>query len=62
MPSVKPRVLIRTEQDVIDRLDRVAKEKHRSRSNLIECILIDYLESYERLGDKGVKHLFSGRI
>lgn len=47
MPSTKPQILIRTDQKLIDALDTIAKEQKRSRANLCELILSEYVEQYE---------------
>lgn len=46
MPSTKPQILIRTDQELIDALDIIAKEQKRSRANLCELILSEYVEKY----------------
>lgn len=46
MPSTKPQILIRTEQELIDALDKIAKEQKRSRANLCELILSQYVDDY----------------
>ena len=43
MPSDKPKIVIRTEQETIDKLDIIAKEQNRSRANLAEYILKDFI-------------------
>jgi metal-responsive CopG/Arc/MetJ family transcriptional regulator len=48
MPSNKPRVLIRTEQEIIDKLDVIAKEENRSRSKTIEYLIKNYIKKYEK--------------
>ena len=47
MPSTKPQILIRTDQELIDALDTIAKEQKRSSANLCELILSEYVEQYE---------------
>ena len=47
MPSTKPQILIRTEQELIDELDEIAKEQKRSRANLCEFVLSQYVEQYK---------------
>lgn len=46
MPSTKPQILIRTDQELIDALDEIAKEQKRSRANLCELILSQYVDNY----------------
>nr|DAO76550.1 MAG TPA: antitoxin [Cressdnaviricota sp.] len=48
MPSDKPKIVIRTEQETIDKLDIIAKEQNRSRANLAEYILKDFISKYEK--------------
>ena len=48
MPSDKPKIVIRTEQETIDKLDIIAKEQNRSRANLAEYILKDFISNYEK--------------
>ncbi len=52
MPSTKPQILIRTDQELIDALDVIAKEQKRSRANLCELILSDYVDSYNSTKNK----------
>lgn len=47
MGSTKPQILIRTNQELIDKLDILAKAENRSRGNLAETILLEYVNSYE---------------
>lgn len=47
MGSTKPQILIRTNQELIDKLDILAKAQNRSRGNLAETILLDYVNKYE---------------
>ena len=48
MPSDKPKIVIRTEQETIDKLNIIAKEQNRSRANLAEYILKDFISKYEK--------------
>ena len=48
MPSDKPKIVIRTEQETIDKLDIIAKEQNRSRANLAEYILKGFISKYEK--------------
>ena len=48
MPSDKPQILIRTEKELIEKLDIIAKKKNRSRANLAETVLKQYVEQYEQ--------------
>lgn len=56
MPSDKPQILIRTDKELITKLDIIAKKSNRSRANLAETILKQYVEQYEK--DNGrINHL-----
>lgn len=48
MPSDKPQILIRTDKELITKLDIIAKKSNRSRANLAETILKQYVEQYEK--------------
>ncbi len=48
MPSDKPQILIRTDKELITKLDTIAKKSNRSRANLAETILKQYVEQYEQ--------------
>jgi metal-responsive CopG/Arc/MetJ family transcriptional regulator len=48
MPSNKPRLLIRTDDEIINKLDVIAKEQNRSRSNAVENIIKLYIKEYEK--------------
>lgn len=48
MPSDKPQILIRTDKELIAKLDMIAKKNNRSRANLAETILKQYVEQYEQ--------------
>ena len=52
MPSTKPQILIRTEQELIDALDKIAKEQKRSRANLCELVLSQYVNDYNAAQNK----------
>jgi predicted transcriptional regulator len=54
MPSTKPQILIRTEQELIDKLDIIAKSQNRSRGNLAETVLKEYVNNYE-LNQESIK-------
>lgn len=58
MPSDKPQILIRTDKELITKLDIIAKKNNRSRANLAETILKQYVEQYElengRINNLGV--------
>lgn len=48
MPSDKPQILIRTEKELIEKLDIIAKKENRSRANLAETVLKEYVKQYEQ--------------
>ena len=48
MPTDKPRIVIYTEQQIIEKLDTIAKSENRSRGNMAETILRQYIEQYEK--------------
>ena len=48
MPSDKPQILIRTDKELITKLDIIAKKNNGSRANLAETILKKYVEQYEQ--------------
>lgn len=47
MPSDKPKIVIYTEQEIIEKLDIIAKKQNRSRGNMGETIIKEYIENYE---------------
>ena len=47
MPSLKRVFTLRLKDEYFDKLEFVAKEEHRSLTNLIELAVIKYLEEYE---------------
>lgn len=47
MATLKRVFTLRLEDEVFDRIEGLAKEEHRSMTNLIEYILIQYLENKE---------------
>ena len=48
MPSVKPKIVIRTTDEIIAKFDIIAKGENRSMSNLGETIIKQYIENYEK--------------
>lgn len=48
MTTVKPKIVIYTEQETIDKLDILAKEHNRSRGNMADTIIKEYIEEYEK--------------
>lgn len=48
MPSVKPKIVIHTEDTMIKKLDAIAQLQNRSRANLAETIIKEWLEKYEQ--------------
>ena len=47
MPSIKPKIVIRTTDEIITKFDVIAKGENRSMSNLGETIIKQYIENYE---------------
>ncbi len=47
MSTEKPRLVIYTDQETLNKLDIIAKTQNRSRGNLSDTILKDYIRSYE---------------
>ncbi len=58
MSTDKPRLVIYTDEETIKKLDIIAKEQNRSRGNMSETILKQYIINYEkehgRIGNQGV--------
>ncbi|MBQ2744853.1 MAG: hypothetical protein IJF37_04470 [Lachnospiraceae bacterium] len=48
MPSNKPKIVIRTTDELIAKFDIIAKQENRSMSNLGETIIKLYIENYEK--------------
>lgn len=48
MPSKKPSMLCRTNEETKVKIELIAKKEHRSTSNLIEIILEKYIQDYEK--------------
>lgn len=46
MPSVKPKIVIRTTEEIKNKFDEIAKKENRSASNLAETILTEYIKQY----------------
>lgn len=47
MPSKKPKIVIYTDQEIIDKLDVIAQNNDRSRANMSETIIKTYIKNYE---------------
>lgn len=47
MPSTKPKIVIHTEKELIEKLDSIANKQNRSRANLAETILKEWIIEYE---------------
>ena len=47
MPSDKPKIVIYTDQNTIEKLDILADKQNRSRGNMGETIIKEYIEAYE---------------
>lgn len=48
MTSSRPKIVIYTEESLIKKLDKVAEKEKRSRANLCEYILQNYMDQYEK--------------
>ena len=51
MATLKRVFTLRLEDDVFDRIEKLAKDEHRSMTNLIEFILLKYLDENEQKDD-----------
>ena len=51
MATLKRVFTLRLEDDVFDRIEKLAKDEHRSMTNLIEFILLKYLDENEQKND-----------
>ena len=45
MSTEKPRLVVYSDKETIEKLDTIAKEQNRSRGNLVETILKEYLQA-----------------
>lgn len=58
MSTDKPRLVIYTDEEIIRKLDIIAKTQNRSRGNMGETIIRDYIRQYEkengRINESGV--------
>lgn len=48
MPSDKPKIVIYTDKEIIEKLDMIANKQNRSRGNMGETIIKEYIEQYEK--------------
>ena len=48
MPSDLPRLTVRTEQDIIEKINIIAKKENRSTNQQINYIIKKYIEQYEQ--------------
>lgn len=48
MPSDKPKIVIYTDKEIIEKLDLIASKQNRSRGNMGETIIKEYIEQYEK--------------
>lgn len=48
MPSGKPKIVIYTTEEIIKKLDIIASKENRSRGNMGETIISEYIEQYEK--------------
>jgi len=51
MATLKRVFTLRLDDDIFDKIERLAKNEHRSMTNLIEYILLKYLEEMEQNKD-----------
>ena len=49
MPSKKPYIQIRTDNDIVKKFEHIAEHNNRSMSNMGETIIKDYIKEYEKL-------------
>ena len=47
MPSDKPKIVIYTDLELIQKLDILANQENRSRANIAETILKNFIHDYE---------------
>lgn len=52
MPSTKPKIVIRTDTDVIEKFQNIAQRDNRTMSNLGEKLIKDYIRKYENENGK----------
>lgn len=52
MPSSRPKIVIYSDEETIKRLDLIADKQKRSRANLCELIISEYLDNYEAAQNK----------
>ena len=48
MAALKRVFTLRMEDEIFDRIEQLAKDEHRSMTNMIEYILLKYLEEHEQ--------------
>lgn len=48
MPSKKPMIGLRTEQDIIDKLNYIAEYENRSQNKQLEYIVKNYINLFEK--------------
>lgn len=48
MPSDLPRLTVRTKQEIIDKMNIIAKKENRSTNQQINHVLKKYIEQYEQ--------------
>ncbi len=62
MPSTKPKIVIRTDEETISKLDKIAEKENRSRSNMAEQIIKKYINEYEEENRNVIKNLSISKI
>lgn len=48
MPSTKPKIVIRTDEEIVEKFSIIAEMENRSMSNLGETLIKNYIKEYER--------------
>jgi predicted transcriptional regulator len=55
MASLKRVFTLRLQDEIFDKLEELAKKEHRTMTNMIEYILLDYLSEYEQENGRAEK-------
>lgn len=48
MPSDRPKIVIYTNESIIEKLDNIAAGANRSRGNMCETIIKEFIDQYEQ--------------
>lgn len=51
MSTLKRVFTLRLNDEIFDRIEAIAKDEHRSMTNLIEYVLLKYIEEIDRKND-----------